>query len=244
MGLIRATHHTYVKPSYFDMLDQYTDAFIELAQEENVRILSRRTPRDPVAVHTGRCRAGMRRLLPFRHPGYIPKPLILRHPLRKEFFCMTTKLTYWNNHGKHQKQADELGKLVPDFGYTSNENLNLYITISNLYYDAYNNGGCNVLDCYAKDFNRYVVPLLPDVCLDAFAECREREIEGYVDRALEYLAGKDFSCQLYLVFYNYDEEKMSLEEQDGPGWKSVSFGSEVERDKWLNNMVAHGIRKI
>ncbi len=157
---------------------------------------------------------------------------------------MTTERTYWNNNGKYQKQADELTTLVPDYGYTANENLNLYIAISKLYYDACNNEGCNVLYWYAGAFKRYVAPLLPGVRLDAFAECREREIESYVDQVLEYLAGKDLSCQLYLLFYNFDEKKVSLEKQDGPGWEPVSFGSEADRAKWLRDTVAHGVQKI
>lgn len=157
---------------------------------------------------------------------------------------MSQKNTYWNDHGKYQKQADELGTLVPDFGYTDNADLNLFITISKLYHDAYNNGGGNIYDCYARDFERYVLPALPGIRLDAFTECNEDEIEDYVDRTLEYLAGKNLSCTVYTVFYNYDEMLMSLEKQNGPGWMPVTFGYEDDRKQWIRWQTLLDIRMI
>lgn len=33
--------------------------------------------------------------------------------------------------------------MIPDMYFTDNEYMNLFIEINNLYYDIYNNGGCN-----------------------------------------------------------------------------------------------------
>lgn len=53
--------------------------------------------------------------------------------------------TYWNKKGKHQAEWDKLySDLVPNQGYASTEQGELLRTLSNVYYDIYNNGGCNL----------------------------------------------------------------------------------------------------
>jgi len=49
-------------------------------------------------------------------------------------------MTYWNNDGKHQQKYEDLWKLVPEFGRSSEANVDRVRLVSNLYFDYYNNG--------------------------------------------------------------------------------------------------------
>src|SRR5690606_11340295 len=53
-------------------------------------------------------------------------------------------MTYWANDGKYQKEYTELHKkLIPPYGQCETTRGELLRSISNLYYDFYNNGGGN-----------------------------------------------------------------------------------------------------
>ena len=41
------------------------------------------------------------------------------------------------------------GKMA-DWGTTDNQYMNYFIYMSKLYYDVYNNGACNIEDCYKR----------------------------------------------------------------------------------------------
>lgn len=145
--------------------------------------------------------------------------------------------TYWEGHGKYEEQVKALNEAMPSIGYTDNVNMNLFIAMSHLYYDAYNNGGGNIEDCYTKDFHLYVEPVTPFVDLEDFAECRFSKMEKQMDRVLAYLKGKNISYTVYTVWDNYDEKKVSRTKQTGPGWAPITFGSEEERDAWFSDRV-------
>lgn len=51
--------------------------------------------------------------------------------------------TYWCDNGKYQKEYDELLVLVPASGMAGTTNGEALRCLSNIYYDAYNNGGGN-----------------------------------------------------------------------------------------------------
>ena len=56
-----------------------------------------------------------------------------------------TEKTYWNNKGMYQKQYDKLYKsLVPKPGKAETLKGEVLRIISQLYYDYYNNGACNL----------------------------------------------------------------------------------------------------
>lgn len=52
--------------------------------------------------------------------------------------------TYWEGNGKYQDQATALQALIPDEGKAADPSIELSRCISNIYYDCYNNGGCNL----------------------------------------------------------------------------------------------------
>lgn len=60
---------------------------------------------------------------------------------------MAKAYSYWSKSGRHQKLYDRLySKLVPDSGEAGSDAGELLRTMSNVYYDIYNNGGYNLLD--------------------------------------------------------------------------------------------------
>lgn len=55
------------------------------------------------------------------------------------------KQTYWNNNGKYQRINDSLWEiLVPKTGECDTEQGEALRIVSNIYYDFYNNGCCNL----------------------------------------------------------------------------------------------------
>lgn len=51
--------------------------------------------------------------------------------------------TYWNHNGKHQLLSDALQHLIPATGKSDVAHIELLRCLNNVYYDIYNNGGCN-----------------------------------------------------------------------------------------------------
>ena len=141
--------------------------------------------------------------------------------------------TYWESHGKYQEQANQLSDMMPDFSYTDNPYLNLFIAMSHLYYDAYNNGGGNIEDCYQKDFEKYVLPMMPEMSIDDFIDCHWEHMEEAMDKTIEFLQGKDMQHTSYPVWWNCDEEEISYTEKTGDGWKAVLFGKEADLNQWV-----------
>ena len=53
-------------------------------------------------------------------------------------------MSYWGSQGKYQAQNDQIAKDVPAEGYAQNVAVELYRCAANVYYEIYNNGGCNM----------------------------------------------------------------------------------------------------
>lgn len=62
--------------------------------------------------------------------------------------------TYWFHNGKYQKELERLQKNIPSFGPADCLRFEIFRIASKLYYDKYNNGGCNrdVLAKYGQFF--------------------------------------------------------------------------------------------
>ena len=52
--------------------------------------------------------------------------------------------TYWSDKGKYQEEYDLLQTLIPEEGHAQDNDVDLVAMGSNIYYDVYNNGGCNL----------------------------------------------------------------------------------------------------
>lgn len=53
-------------------------------------------------------------------------------------------MKYWMKKGKHQDRFNTLTKLVPQEGHSEDQFIELIRVTQNVYYDLYNNGGCNI----------------------------------------------------------------------------------------------------
>jgi hypothetical protein len=54
------------------------------------------------------------------------------------------KLSYWNEKGVYQAQSDQIAKDVPASGHAEKITVELFRCAQNVYYEIYNNGGCNM----------------------------------------------------------------------------------------------------
>lgn len=62
-------------------------------------------------------------------------------------FRVITNRTYWNNKGKFQAQYDYIyNNLMPDYGSSTNEHIEVIRCVSKIYYEYYNNSNCNTYD--------------------------------------------------------------------------------------------------
>lgn len=155
--------------------------------------------------------------------------------------------TYWNEQGKHQAFLAQAEDRYPSYGYTSNIYLNMLICMSHLYYDAYNNGGGNIKDCYRGDFWRYVTPYLSDIDIYDFIHCREAQMEQAMDKVLDYLQDKPLDFTVYTVWWSYKDRCLSLVEPtapDGREWGPVTFGIPEEKERWCQRTLREGAKDI
>ena len=53
-------------------------------------------------------------------------------------------MSYWGSEGKYQAQKDQIEQDVPAEGYAQNVAVELYRCAANVYYEIFNNGGCNM----------------------------------------------------------------------------------------------------
>lgn len=157
--------------------------------------------------------------------------------------------TYWSGNGKHQEFAEQLTDKLPNFGYTSNVFMNLFIAMTHVYYDAYNNGSCNIDDCYAADFEHFVSPYLPDIDLDDFRGVLESRMEESMDKMFEYLEGKPLDFPVYTTWFSFEENSISHIEPhfagaQEAGWHPVTFGMEDEQADWCKKQLSNGRQDV
>ena len=145
--------------------------------------------------------------------------------------------TYWARNGKHQALVDGLNELVPLEGYTDNPYMNLFLAVSHLYYDAHNNGGGNIEDCYRKDFEQYIKPYL-SVDINDFSGQRESVMEAAMDRTLELIFEHNVTYQKYPLWVDYDGRRVSLTKKNG--LLELTFGKEETRDSYRQALTADG----
>lgn len=142
------------------------------------------------------------------------------------------KNTYWNDNGKYQEERSELNKLIPDYGYTSNAYLNLYLITLNVYYDVYNNGGCNLEDTYAESIEKYMLPFASDLkALRLNVKMKtliknfmnEEKLESFMDEVILFVSTKDLNFTMYTLYFNDKKEELSKTYKDG--YSTITFGN-------------------
>lgn len=170
--------------------------------------------------------------------------------------------TYWN--GKQTDSRKKLSELVKvDMGWTENKFVNAYLAVNKIYYDIYNNGGCNLVDD-SMDYNsnyRYLEKLIvkildgevghkfgyinlaksiESIYFDLMYEDSNGEyikLENFVDEIYPILASKDLDFKIYKVYQEYEKEKLTFDDMLGhqEGWSIVTFGLEKDWDEWIRH---------
>lgn len=103
------------------------------------------------------------------------------------------KNTYWNSNGKYQQEADKLSELMPDMGYTNNEYVNLFITVSHIYYRRYNDG--DLFTEFEECISKYIEPFSTEIDFNSYKDYEGQELEDLVSRIIEFVKNKDLSYQ-------------------------------------------------
>ncbi|MDX5808477.1 MULTISPECIES: hypothetical protein [Bacillus cereus group] len=152
--------------------------------------------------------------------------------------------TYWNSNGNHQEELNRINSLKPSWGMTTNKHMNLFITASKVYYDVYNNGGCNLSDCYEEKIREFIIPFADDIKslrLDVQVKTliknfnNKKKLERFMDEVILYLQDKDLNFKILRVFFNYKKEELSKNNKEG--FLEISFGLQNEYDGWVNHRV-------
>ncbi len=65
-------------------------------------------------------------------------------------------MSYWGSEGKYQAQNDQIAEDVPAEGDAPNVAVELYRCAQNVYYEIFNNGGCNMgMDAYDDRWHEF-----------------------------------------------------------------------------------------
>lgn len=149
--------------------------------------------------------------------------------------------TYWVENGKYQEDMDKLNKLIPNMGYTDNKYFNAFIIASKLYYDVYNNGGWNILDCYMddvddflKDFSDNIKAININVTSKTLIKNlkNHEKLEKFMDEVIAFVKNNDFSFERFVIYQHYDKKQLSKTKLDN--FNEVSFGSKKLYCGWVN----------
>ncbi len=143
---------------------------------------------------------------------------------------------YWNRNGRHQGLLVRLEELIPAYGYTTSPPLNALICAEHLYYDVYNNGGCNIADCYMRDVRKYLKAYSLRFPVTAFLRRDYRRMEEAMDTLIEKIAGESiesFEVEELRLWASNDKKRISISEpEDKDGWFSITFGLTEEMLDW------------
>lgn len=126
--------------------------------------------------------------------------------------------TYWNGDGKYQDWYDKIADTMPSMYDTDNSNMNLFIYMSRLYYDIYNNGGANVSDSkkYQKEIDAVASIVkkfrISKVIID------HTYLEECTNMVFQYLQDKDLSFEDHGFWNDWDNRELSLKKHEGGSW--------------------------
>lgn len=141
--------------------------------------------------------------------------------------------TYWNGNGKYQQFVDQTNKIMPDYGDTTNPNMNLFIYISKLYYDCYNNGGCNIVDCYLDRVDALQEKVGKIVVTMLIGD--KEYLETITNKVFEFLLDKDLSYEK-ITYYFFDDKDTGIyyhSRNFHRDWHTIAFGLKSVAEEWL-----------
>jgi hypothetical protein len=99
--------------------------------------------------------------------------------------------SYWAGKGKYQQEIEKLYEFMPDYGYTDNDYVNLFITISKVYYRHYNDGD-SIFD-FEDRIEDHVLPFENEIQFDKFKDYDGADLENLVDRVIEFIKDEDLT---------------------------------------------------
>jgi hypothetical protein len=146
------------------------------------------------------------------------------------------KNTYWCHDGLYQQDLDTINKLMPSLGYTDNQYMNLFIAMSHAYYDSYNNGGCNLFDCFKKDIDKYVRPFFSRFSIQKLKKDSEY-LEKFANKVIEIVRDKELSYTKYAVYCDFKTLQISMTPREG--FEEMSSGEKSVLDEWVKARVAN-----
>lgn len=160
------------------------------------------------------------------------------------FSATQVRNTYWSGNGKYQAWVNKIQSTMPDKYYTSNQYMNLFIAMCNIYYDIYNNGGGNLKS--SPVFTKAIEKLKQYIGrFDVRRMIKEpMYLEEKTNKVFEKLMQQDLSFENAYLWVNNQLNLVSMREQNGVGWFVISCGAEPNRLKELKERVAYGFKEV
>jgi hypothetical protein len=153
------------------------------------------------------------------------------------------KKTYWNRQGKYQEWVDEISATMPDMYYTDNKYMNVFIAMSNIYYDIYNNGGCNIQDGCYKDALKYIHGFIGK--FNSRTAIKDYDyLEDKANEVFEKLMEKDLSFENHGFWNNGRDSKVSMNEQSGECWTYITCGTKYNTEKEFECRKKYGFEEV
>ena len=151
---------------------------------------------------------------------------------------------YENGTGRHQRTFDRLRELIPHYGYTGKRWLDAFICLHRMYYYVtLGNFEAGFSNRFRDEVYRYILPLFPNFDLSVYDAGDRHMIERQMDVVLNIMGSvseSEFKAKLHTAWYNRDLKLISPRQEDGPGWKPVTLGSEKDLRWWCDAYFADG----
>lgn len=151
--------------------------------------------------------------------------------------------TYWNGNGKYQEWVDKINETMPSMYNTDNKYMNVFIAMSNIYYEIYNNGGGNIVDgCYTdslKLIHRFIGKFNSRTAMNDLKYLEEKTNEVF-----EKLMDKDLSFVNHGFWNEWRERKISMTEQVGDDWAYITCGTEENVKKEFEQRKNYGFKVV
>lgn len=151
---------------------------------------------------------------------------------------------YWNQQGKYESNLKKIEQLMPTMCYTDNKHMNLFIIVSAIYYDVYNNGGCNLEYSHMNNIKKYLIPFDSQYRVDL--KCDEKTLvrkfknkktlEKLMNRTIEIIKDQNLSYTQYVVYQNFKDKKLRTTPLEN--FDRIIFGEKDYYDKWIKSRLS------
>lgn len=153
------------------------------------------------------------------------------------------KQIYWNQQGKYQDWVNEINKTMPDMYYTDNKYMNVFIAISNIYYDVYNNGGGNILDGCYKDALKFIQKFIGK--FNSRTAIKDLDyLEDKTNEVFEKLMDKDLHFENHGFWNEWKNSKISMHKQEGEYWIYITCGTKENVEKEFERRKSYGFEVV